>query len=58
MPEAFGTLLGTIWAEVGSVVATITASALLLIPVGFMFARKTIGAIKSLLGIGGSKRGR
>lgn len=58
MPEAFTTLLTTIWTEVNSVVALITASALLLIPVGFVFARKTIGATKSLLGIGGSKRGR
>lgn len=58
MPEAFTTLLTAIWAEVGAVVTTITASALLLIPVGFMFARKTISATKSLLGIGGSKRGR
>ena len=58
MPEAFTTLLASIWAEVAQVVATITASALLLIPVGFMFVRKSIGATKSLIGIGGSKRGR
>lgn len=58
MPEAFTALLASIWTEVGAVVTTITASALLLIPVGFMFARKTIAATKSLLGIGGSKRGR
>lgn len=58
MPEAFTALLTAIWSEVGAVVTTITASALLLIPVGFMFARKTISATKNLLGIGGSKRGR
>lgn len=58
MPEAFTTVLASIWTEVAAVAATITASALLLIPVGFMFARKTIGATKSLLGIGGSRRGR
>lgn len=58
MPENLGTVLTEVWSQVGLVVTTITGSALLLIPIGFSFARKAIGATKSLLGGGGGRRGR
>lgn len=55
------TLLGVLtnmWGEVTNMVTIITSSAILLIPIAFMVIRKTIGAGKSLLGIGGGRRGR
>lgn len=58
MPENFGTVLTEIWTQVGLVLTTITGSVLLLIPVGFKFARKSISATKSLLGTGGGGRRR
>lgn len=56
IPSAFTDLLTAIWSNVDSMVATITASAVLLIPVGFVFVRKTIAAGKSLMGTGGKRR--
>lgn len=53
------TLLGVLtsmWGEVTNMVGVITGSAILLIPVAFMVIRRTIGAGKSLLGIGGGRR--
>lgn len=58
MPESFGTVLSEIWTQVGLVLTTIAGSVLLLIPVGFKFARKAISATKSLLGTGGGGRRR
>lgn len=58
MPENLGSVLTEVWAQVGLVITTITGSALLLIPVGFKFARKAISATKSLLGTGGGGRRR
>lgn len=56
MPEAFTTLLSAIWTQMDSVVTTITSSAILLIPVGFVFAGGVIGIAKSLMGT--RRRGR
>lgn len=53
------TLLGVLtnmWGEVTNMVGVITGSAILLIPIAFMVIRRTIGAGKSLLGIGGGRR--
>lgn len=54
--ETLATVLTAMWGEVTAMVAVITGSAILLIPVAFMVIRKTIGAGKSLLGIGGGRR--
>lgn len=54
--ETLSTVLVTMWAQVQDMVAIIAASAILLIPVAFMVIRKTIGAGKSLMGIGGGRR--
>lgn len=56
MPAQFTLLLTTIWSQIDSMVATITASAILLIPVGFLFVRKVIGTGKQLMGVGGGRR--
>lgn len=56
MAEAFTDLLTSVWSGVSSVVTTISASSLLLIPVGFMFAGRSIGLAKSLMGTKGGKR--
>lgn len=56
MPEAFTTLITEIWSQNTTLVSAITASAILLIPVGFRFANGVIGIAKSLMGTRG--RGR
>lgn len=56
MPEAFGSLMTEIWTEMGTTVSTITASPILLIPVGFVFAGGVVGIAKSLMGT--RRRGR
>lgn len=56
MPEAFSTLMTTLWSETNNAVTTITNSAILLIPVGFVFAGGVIGIAKSLMGT--RRRGR
>lgn len=55
IPAAFTELLSEVWTQIGSVVTTISASALLLIPVGFAFVGGVIGLAKGLMG---TKRGR
>lgn len=55
MPSEFGVLLTEVWQQIGSVVSTISNSALLLIPVGFTFVGGVIGLSKGLMG---TKRGR
>lgn len=50
MPEAFSILMTTLWSETNNAVTTITNSAILLIPVGFVFAGGVIGIAKSLMG--------
>lgn len=56
MPEAFTNLITEVWTQNTALVATITASSILLIPVGFRFANGVIGIAKSLMGTRG--RGR
>lgn len=56
MPEAFTTLITTIWTQIASVVSTITGSPLLLIPVGFVFVGGVIGLAMKLMGT--RRRGR
>lgn len=48
--ESLVTCLTAIWSGVGSVVSTITAKPLLLIPVGMVFAGGVIGLAKGLMG--------
>ena len=54
--ETLSTVLVSMWAQVQDMITIITASTILLIPVAFMVIRKTIGAGKSLMGIGGGRR--
>lgn len=56
IPTAFTTLLSSIWSNVTTTVSTITASPILLIPVGIFFLGGVIGIAKSLMGT--KKRGR
>lgn len=49
MGEGFGTLMTEIWSGIGSVVSTITAQPLLLIPVGASFAGILIGLARTLM---------
>lgn len=55
MPEAFGIVLSAVWDGIGEMVTTIKTDAILLIPVGLMFAGSVIGLSKGLIG---TKRGR
>lgn len=58
------TLLGivsNVWNAIageGGLVPLIIATPVLLMPLAFVFARKTISATKSLMGTGGGRRGR
>lgn len=49
MGEGFTTLMTEIWSGIGSVVSTITAQPLLLIPVGASFAGILIGLARALM---------
>lgn len=58
------TLLGivtNVWSAIageGGLVPLIIATPVLLMPLAFVFARKTISATKALMGTGGARRGR
>lgn len=49
-------VVGNIWTEITTLIGVITASAILLVPLGFKFANSTIGSGQRLLGIGGRRR--
>ena len=50
MGTGFTTVIAEVWTQIGQVVTTITASPLLLIPVGMGFAGGVIGLAKGLMG--------
>lgn len=54
--SAFLVMLGEVWSQVGSLVDTITAQPILLIPVGFGFAGGVVAIGKSLMGTGRRRR--
>ena len=54
-------VVGDIWNAItgtNGLVSVMIATPILLFPLAFVFARKTIGATKSLMGTGGGRRGR
>lgn len=50
LPAAFTSLLTAIWGEFSDMLTTISSNALLLIPVGFMFAGGIIGLAQKMMG--------
>ena len=52
----WATLIGQIWAQLGTMVTTISGNELLLIPVGLGFAGGVIGLGKRLMGTGRRRR--
>lgn len=54
--NAFTALTGAIWTQVTTIVSTIAANPLLLIPIGFVFIGGAIGIAKGLMGT--RRRGR
>lgn len=54
-------VVGDIWNAItgaNGLVSVMLATPILLFPLAFVFARKTISATKSLMGTGGGRRGR
>lgn len=59
--EALLAVVGNIWDAItgaGGLVSVMISTPILLFPLAFVFARKTISATKSLMGTGGGRRGR
>lgn len=59
--EALLAVVGNIWDAItgtNGLVSVMIATPILLFPLAFVFARKTISATKSLMGTGGGRRGR
>lgn len=54
-------IVSDVWSAIageGGLIPLIMATPVLLMPLAFVFARKTISATKSLMGTGGGRRGR
>lgn len=59
--EALLGIVTNVWTAIageGGLVPLIIATPVLLMPLAFVFARKTISATKALMGTGGGRRGR
>lgn len=57
--EALLGIVTNVWNSIageGGLIPLIISTPILLMPLAFVFARKTIGATKSLMGTGGGKR--
>lgn len=57
--EALLTVVSNIWDSItgsNGLVSVMIATPILLIPLAFLFARRTISATRSLLGTGGGRR--
>lgn len=55
MPELFTTTVGAVWSQISDCMATITGSALLLLPVAVAFVGAVIGLAKRFLRFGGGR---
>lgn len=57
--EALIAVVGNVWESLtgtNGLIPLMIATPILLVPVAFVFARRTISAGKSLLGVGGGRR--